>query len=437
MSIADHIPQVRSQYEDLPYPPRDPAEENSRLITTWIDDLPMINHYCFAGRQTFSKRFRVLVAGGGTGDASIFLAEQLRDTDAQIVHLDLSAASIEVGRRRAQVRGLQNITWIHESLLGLPALGVEPFDYINCAGVLHHLADPDAGLKALLSVLKKDGALGIMVYAQIGRTAVYQMQSMLRTINRGETDKARMVTNARAILAALPTSNWFKRAEADLYLDHENLGDPGVFDLLLHPQDRAYTIEELYAWIADCNGLHIELTDVGRGCAAYQPELMAAAPHQQTMAGLTRNLPLREQHAVAEVLSGNLIHHTFYAVRGSPRRAPYGDPDYVPFLFHEPVSGRDLAALIRRNNSKPFVLNHAHTAISVLIDPGRFGAAIFDHLDGQRSFGEIFALVRKDTASAPDDATLFRDFQPLYDFLTSIDRLLLRHCSVTLPVKSV
>ena len=49
----------------------------------------------------------------------------------------------------------------------------------------------------------------------------------------GEADKARMVANARAVLAALPNSNWFKRAEADLYLDHENLGDSGVFDLLL------------------------------------------------------------------------------------------------------------------------------------------------------------------------------------------------------------
>jgi SAM-dependent methyltransferase len=435
MSISDHVPAVRRQYEDLPYPPREPQDEMTRLITTWLDELPMINHYCFAGKQSFRDRFRVLVAGGGTGDATIFLAEQLRLTDAEVVHLDLSAASIEVARQRAQVRGLANIRFIHESLLGLPALGLGRFDYINCAGVLHHLADPDAGLRALLGALKDDGALGIMVYAQYGRTGVYQLQSLLRLINANEPDTQRKIANARAVLAGLPASNWFKRGEPDLYLDHINLGDSGLFDLLLHPQDRAYTIEEIYAWLCDAHGLNLELTDVGRGHAAYLPELMAD-PRQPRIGELARDLSTRQQHAIAELLSGNLIHHTFYAMRRPGTRAPYGDRDYVPFLFHEPVTGRDLAALVRRHHSAPFVINHSHTGVVVRIDPGKYGANILDHLDGSRTFGEIFAMVRQEISSSgsvPDDDQLFRDFQPLFDFLTAIDRLLLRHRSVTLP----
>ncbi|HCV13502.1 MAG TPA: class I SAM-dependent methyltransferase, partial [Candidatus Accumulibacter sp.] len=55
-----------------PYPPRDPEEESQRLLPTWLDSLPMINHYCFAGQQDFRNRWRVLVAGGGTGDATIY-----------------------------------------------------------------------------------------------------------------------------------------------------------------------------------------------------------------------------------------------------------------------------------------------------------------------------------------------------------------------------
>lgn len=66
----------------------------------------MINHYCFAGQQDFRNGWRVLVAGGGT--ATIYLAEQLRATDAEIVHLDLSAASIAIARRRAEIRRLQH-----------------------------------------------------------------------------------------------------------------------------------------------------------------------------------------------------------------------------------------------------------------------------------------------------------------------------------------
>ena len=264
MNTSDHIPQVRQQYEELPYPPRDPGAEKGRLVRTWLDDLPMINHYCFAGKQSFRDGFRVLVAGGGTGDATIFLAEQLRDTDAKIVHLDLSQASTNIARQRAQVRDLDNITWLNESLLALPALGLAKFDYINCSGVLHHLADPDAGLCALLTVLKDDGALGIMVYAQYGRTGVYQLQSLMRLLNQNEPDAQRRIANAREVLNSLPPSNWFKRGEADLYHDHKDLGDAGLYDLLLHAQDRAYTIEEIFAWCSDRHGLHLELTDVGR-----------------------------------------------------------------------------------------------------------------------------------------------------------------------------
>ncbi len=47
---ANYLPDVKNQYEALPYPARFPADEGKRLILTWLDDLPMVNHYCFAGR---------------------------------------------------------------------------------------------------------------------------------------------------------------------------------------------------------------------------------------------------------------------------------------------------------------------------------------------------------------------------------------------------
>jgi hypothetical protein len=39
------------------------------------DSLGKLNHYCFGGRQNFGNGFRVLVAGGGTSDHTIVLAE--------------------------------------------------------------------------------------------------------------------------------------------------------------------------------------------------------------------------------------------------------------------------------------------------------------------------------------------------------------------------
>ncbi|NYE61086.1 SAM-dependent methyltransferase [Duganella sp. 1224] len=428
------LAEVRSQYEALPYPPRKPSEERQRLLRTWLEDLAMINHYCYAGRQDFRHGFRVLVAGGGTGDASIFLAEQLKDTDAQIVHLDFSGASIAIARERAAIRQLDNITFIRDSLLNLPSLGLGKFDYINCSGVLHHLADPDAGLQALRAVLKEDGALGVMVYATYGRTGVYQMQSLLRLMQQDMHDEADKVAHAKGVLGALPPSNWFKRGE-DLHQDHK-IGDAGIYDLLLHSQDRAYTVGEVFDWFGQQHGLHLTFSDVQRGRAPYLPHLVAS---RYKLPGLDaiQAMPMRRQHEIAELLTGEIIMHSFYATASATRTAPYGDASYVPFYYHEPINGDTMAKVFSTNHGKPFVLNHAHSGVSVMVDPGKHGASILRLIDGQRSFGDIFDLMRGFQRAAGQrpltDAEFFADFRASYEVLNAIERLLLRHRDATPP----
>jgi hypothetical protein len=68
---------VRDQYEVYPYPARDPRDEAKRLIETTQSHLDEINHYVYAGRRDFSRPFRVLVAGGGTGGVTVMLARRL------------------------------------------------------------------------------------------------------------------------------------------------------------------------------------------------------------------------------------------------------------------------------------------------------------------------------------------------------------------------
>jgi SAM-dependent methyltransferase len=452
---SSYLPEVRAQYEALPYPPRDPADERKRLVRTWLDALPMLDHYGFGGRGRFDAGFRVLVAGGGTGDGTIFLAEQLRAAGARVVHLDLSTASLSIAQARARERRLENIDWVHASLLDLPSLGLGPFDYVNCSGVLHHLADPDAGLQALLSVLAPDGVLGLMVYASVGRIGVYQLQQVLRTLRgtavsegsgdakrgaapgaaegaaaRASDDAAARVSaeiaRARELLAHLPASNLFKRTES-LHQDHK-LGDAGLYDLLLHSTDRAYTVPELYAWLADRHGLSLAFTDVGRGAAPYDCAWVLGPRRPALLQDLAAR-PLRERQAVAELLGGTLITHSLYATRGADRVARYGDPDMVPFFCNEPVTGPELSAMIHRSTVRPLVINHAHTGFAFELEPGQYGKFVLKYVDGQRSFAEIFALVRtedKFRRAPPDDAALFADFEPIYRAFNAIDRLLLR-----------
>ncbi|MBK7661566.1 MAG: class I SAM-dependent methyltransferase [Betaproteobacteria bacterium] len=431
--MADRdLPDVRALYEALPYPPRDPEDERKRLVTTWVDDLPMISHYGFGGRARFDAGFRALVAGGGTGDATIYLAEQLRSTGAEVVHLDFSAASTAIAKRRAQVRGLANIRWVEASLLDLPSLGLGAFDYVNCVGVLHHLADPDAGLEALLASLAPGGAMGLMVYGSAGRAGVYQMRSLLALVNEDEPDPKARIDQARQVLSGVPPSNWFRRGE-DLYTDHRT-SDAGLADLLLHPQDRAYSVGELYDWLVDRRGLAIALTDVQRGRSAYVPGLIAGPQPPRVIARIAA-MPERRQHEIAELWSGRIQTHSLFATR-APAAAPYGDAAFVPYLFHEPVTGPELAKVFARSRGQPFVLDHQWSGVSVRVTPGPHVPAILERIDGKRTFGEIFAQVRALPAfrgPAPDDEVLFAEFREAYEVLNAIDRLLLRHEDHPLP----
>ena len=172
-----------------------------------------LNHWLYNGKESFRDGFRILVAGAGTGDAVIYFAEQLKDTNAQIVYLDFSKTSMDIAKERAKIRGLKNIKWVNDSILNIPNLKLGLFDHINCIGVLHHLEDPDLGLKILKDSLTEKGGMSLMVYATYGSTGVYHMQTLMRMVNKNATSRAEEVKNGWAIINCLPSSNWYVRGK--------------------------------------------------------------------------------------------------------------------------------------------------------------------------------------------------------------------------------
>ena len=70
-------------------------------------------------------------------------------------------------------------------------------------GVLHHLEDPDAGLRALLDMLNDGGALGLMVYARYGRTGVYHMQALMKLVNEVAASRAARIDNTKQMLTQM------------------------------------------------------------------------------------------------------------------------------------------------------------------------------------------------------------------------------------------
>lgn len=173
------------------------------------------------------------------------LAQQLADRrcPGEVVYLDLSTASRQICEGRAKARGLRNIQFVTGSLLDLPQMNIGQFDYIDCTGVLHHLPEPDVGMRAIASVLQPDGGIGVMLYGEYGRSGVYPLQEMLRTLAPPSMALEDRLAMAKRLIRFLPTTNLFRR---NPYLnDHVTGGDAGLYDLLLHSCDRAFTVPDI------------------------------------------------------------------------------------------------------------------------------------------------------------------------------------------------
>ena len=83
---------------------------------------------------------------------------------SKIAYVDFSKTSIDFVKKIVEHHGINNITWIKDSILNIPSLKLGKFDYFNCSGVLHHLGKPDLGIKILYDALKENASGSIMVY---------------------------------------------------------------------------------------------------------------------------------------------------------------------------------------------------------------------------------------------------------------------------------
>lgn len=400
------IDAIKAQYEALPYPARDPKDEAKRLVTGSPGALAEINHYVFGGKRDFSRPFRALFAGGGTGDGTIMLAQQLADAKSpgEVVYLDLSEASRRIAEQRARARGLKNITFHTGSLLEIGHLG--QFDYIDSCGVLHHLPDPAAGLRSLAAALVPGGGIGLMLYGTYGRSGVYEMQAMLRDLTDGLAPREQIAI-ARKFLAQLPPTNRFRRNP--FLRDHIEGGDAGLYDLLLHPQDRAYTVPEIAELTASA-GLAVAAFIEP---AAYDPANYLDA----SLAGRLDTLSWLESCAFAESLAGSLKTHVFYCTNDGEGSVAWPDsPDMIP--VPQGFDPQRMAMGIQAGGALTATLN----GVPMRFPLPSLGAAILARIDGRRTLGEI----RADLPSRPDWEGFLGEFRPLYRALNGLNKLLLR-----------
>lgn len=239
---------VRRLYNTYPFPP-DPLLDEPPTGYNWRWHYQAAYNFC-TGIKPKRERIRILDAGCGTGSGTEYLL--LHNPKADIVAVDISEKALEIAQRRLEKSGILkdfqgSITFKQLPVESVGQLEGE-FDFINCVGVLHHLPQPEVGLKALASKLAPGGIFHIFVYGELGRWEIRLMQQAIALLNDKKDDYKEGVRIGRKIFAALPENNRLVRREKERWA-WENQRDECFADMYVHPQEIDFNINTLFDFI--------------------------------------------------------------------------------------------------------------------------------------------------------------------------------------------
>lgn len=236
---------VQEMYERHPYPPVEEDIAAYQRGDAWLLESPNPSFHLYWPNRAYTEDLDVLIAGCGTQQAAQVAAGL---PGARIVGTDISEHSLSETRRLVEKAGISNLNLEKLPVEETAALERD-FDLVICTGVLHHLPNPAAGLNALKSVLRPDGSMHLMLYGRHGRTGVYMLQALFRSlgIDAAKVGKKEIAT-LRTLIENLPPAHPFA-AVRDMHPDWRD--DEGLVDLLLHVQDRAYTLSDIGELLGD------------------------------------------------------------------------------------------------------------------------------------------------------------------------------------------
>jgi SAM-dependent methyltransferase len=391
--------EVREFYEKMPYPGPvadlgrnshwDPERRRANFHLTWPTGRPR------AGLE-------ILVAGCGTSQAARYA---FREPEARVTAIDVSETSLRHTRDLQRKYNLENLELHRLPIEGVAELG-RSFDLVVCTGVLHHLPDPEFGLRSLREILNPNGAMRLMVYAPYGRAGVYMMQEYCRLleIHTTETELRNLDATLEALPRDHPISSVLRRAK-------DFRRPEAMADALLHPQDRAYTVPEMYEWLDRCGmsfGRWIEQAPYLAQCG-----VLASSPHALRLA----SLPSRPQHAAAELFRGTMVSHSFIAYRDD--RADQSQPitfagdgwrDYIPITLPWTVCIRERLP----PGCVAVLINKSHTFTDLILTVDSFEDRLHGAIDGKRTLAEILQLASQDGNGEQRQALSF--FERLWQY---------------------
>ena len=244
---------VAAQYEAHPYPawvtePGSPMDRPAAVLKA-------------LGPAGIKAPRRVLIAGCGTGQHAIAAA---RDWPrAQVLGIDLSRTSLAYAIDKAAQLGEARVTFGLGDILQLPTLG-RRFQVIEAVGVLHHLADPAAGLSALAACLEPGGVMRIGLYSRAARQRLADVRATFGGPGATDRDIRRFRAWALAGLNAPEILH-----SPDFY----SIG--GCRDLVFHVREHVFALADLAPFLAGA-GLELLALEAPPGAAMLTDPLPEA-----------------------------------------------------------------------------------------------------------------------------------------------------------------
>jgi SAM-dependent methyltransferase len=368
--------QVRAFYDQYPYPP--PVDQLEEYRQLWQDPKRRrADYHLFWPARPYKEDQSILVAGCGTSQAA---KHALRWPEAQVTGIDCSATSARSTEELKRKYTLKNLQVHQLAIEQVADLGMS-FDQIVCTGVLHHLAAPDVGLSALARVLNPDGAMQLMVYAPYGRTGIYILQEFCKRLGIRATDAE--IRDLITALGSLPPGH-----PLETLLRHapDFRHEAALADALLHPQDRAYSVPQLFDFIEKAGlafGRWLRQAPYSLRCG-----VIAKIPQAVRMA----QLPAAEQYAAIELFRGTMVRHSVVLYRsngtGDSQRVNFtGDAwlSYVPVRMPDTISVQDRLP----HGAAAVLINQTHTYRDIFLPIGLPEKQWFDAIDGETTIGAI------------------------------------------------
>ncbi|MFM8525856.1 MAG: class I SAM-dependent methyltransferase [Cyanobacteriota bacterium] len=316
-------PVVSAFYDRFPNP-GDALQDGPPPGYNWRWCVPSAFSAVTGVRPGSEEPWKLLDAGCGTGVSTDYLAHL--NPGSEILAVDISAGTLAVARERLRRSGAETRASVRveqRSLLDLEGEG--PFDYINSVGVLHHLREPEAGLKALARLLRPGGLLHLFLYADGGRWEIHRTQRALTLLGAG--DGADGLRLGRQLFSDLPEANRLRRHH-DQRWALDTAADANFADMYLHPQETSYNLERLFAFIAsaDLQFAGFSNPEVWDPARLLLGELLVRA----------RALDDRQRWQLVEDLDPDISHFEFFLSRGALPRQDWIDPDAILAASGEP-----------------------------------------------------------------------------------------------------